>query len=90
MLIGTICCSFRLFLFVFVGSTLLFSPVPVRKLHDVASFFGGGPLSTEVICPLCTSQEELRKSSRQLTVDKPAQSQSSMSRPCGCWICMEA
>jgi hypothetical protein len=49
MLIGTICCSFRLFLFVFVGSTLLFSPVPVRKLRDVASFFGGGPLSTEVI-----------------------------------------
>jgi hypothetical protein len=49
MLIGILRCSFRLFLLVFVGSTLLFSQVPVSKSHDAASFFGGGPLSTEAI-----------------------------------------
>jgi len=49
MLIGILCCSSRLFLFVFVGSTLLFSPVPVSKWHDAAPFFGGSPVSTEVI-----------------------------------------
>jgi hypothetical protein len=36
MLSGILGCSSRLFLLVFVGSTLLFSQVPVSKSHDAA------------------------------------------------------
>ena len=40
---------FRLFPLVLGGSTLLFSQAPVSKSHAAASFFGGSPVSTEVM-----------------------------------------